>query len=259
MHHWVGAGYLFPTLPRVYSVGHHAPSVEGDLAAALLYAGPGAALSHATAAWWLGLLEQQPRNIHVSTPRQPRSLPGIKIHGRRQVERILHKGLATTALPQTYLDLAVTEPLRTVRKALASADYQGLLDLEAVEAELGRGRPGTNNLRAALEAHRPQLAHTKSGLEALLLELCEQHDLPLPDVNVRVAGWEVDALWREAGLAVELDGYGNHHTPAQLKRDRAKEMALRAAGLTAIRYSAEQLAPHQRAATIEELLRLTSR
>jgi hypothetical protein len=46
---WVGAGYLHQVHPRVYAVGHRAPSVEADLTAALLYAGPGAMLSHATA------------------------------------------------------------------------------------------------------------------------------------------------------------------------------------------------------------------
>jgi hypothetical protein len=47
---WVRDGYLYPELPRVYAVGHAASSTEADLAAALLYAGPGAMLSHVTAA-----------------------------------------------------------------------------------------------------------------------------------------------------------------------------------------------------------------
>jgi hypothetical protein len=54
---WVSQGYLIPGHPRVYAVGHRAPSVEADLTAAVLYAGPGAMLSHATALWWYGLLE----------------------------------------------------------------------------------------------------------------------------------------------------------------------------------------------------------
>src|SRR5436305_12737750 len=70
---WVKQGYLHRVLPHVYAVGHDAPSVEGDLAAAVLYAGPGAMLSHATAVWWWGLIEKQPHTIHVSTPRKCRS------------------------------------------------------------------------------------------------------------------------------------------------------------------------------------------
>jgi predicted transcriptional regulator of viral defense system len=74
---WVSEGYPDPVLPDVFAVGHRAPSVEADLMAALLYAGPGAMLSHATAAWWLGLIEHRPTVIKVSTPRRCKSVPGI--------------------------------------------------------------------------------------------------------------------------------------------------------------------------------------
>ena len=127
VHRWVVEGYLYRVLPTVYAVGHQAPSIEGDLAAALLYAGPGAALSHATAAWWLGLIDERPRTIHVTTPRKCRSLPSIKVYGRRRGDRIIHNRLPATTLPQIFLDLAATAPLRTVRKALANADYKGIL------------------------------------------------------------------------------------------------------------------------------------
>src|SRR5947209_10950776 len=93
---WLNDGYLHRILPRVYAVGHQAPSYEADLAAALLYAGPGAALSHTTAAHWLGLLDRRSAVIHVSTPRRVRSLPGIVVHGERKQERNWHRGLPTT-------------------------------------------------------------------------------------------------------------------------------------------------------------------
>ena len=53
---WVSAGRLHRIYPGVYAVGHAALSTEGILLAAILYAGPGAALSHASAAHWWGLL-----------------------------------------------------------------------------------------------------------------------------------------------------------------------------------------------------------
>jgi hypothetical protein len=238
---WVAEGYLHPELPHVYAVGSKARTTESDLAAALLYAGPGAALSHATAAWWLGLTDEQPNAIHVSTPRRCRSLAGVQVHERRERTRILHNRLPTTTIPQTLLDLAATAPLRTLRRALAAAEYQNLLDLEAIEHVLTRGARGATKLRRALKQHQPALALTKSRLERTLIEICEAEGLPLPELNTRFAGWEVDALWREHNLAVELDGYGNHHTPAQLRRDRRKEMDLRRANLTVHRYSEDQL------------------
>lgn len=117
---WRTAGYLFPELPRVYAVGSRAGTVESDLAAALLYAGPGAALSHATAAWWLGLIDEQSQTVHVSTPRQCRSLPGIRVYGRRPRSHAMHRGLPVTSVPEILLDVAATAPFRTLRRVLAA-------------------------------------------------------------------------------------------------------------------------------------------
>jgi predicted transcriptional regulator of viral defense system len=238
---WLRQGYLHRLLPRVYAVGHPASGYEADLAAALLYSGPGAMLSHDTAAHWLGLLDDRPRQIHVSTPRQRSSQPGIAVHPRRGGARIWHNGFPTTTVAETLLDLARERPLRTVRRALANADYRGVLDLAAVARTLRPGRPGGARLRAALAEHQPALARTKSANESRFLELCERAGITVPEINVHVAGWEVDAFFRAERIAVELDGYGNHRSPAQVRRDRRKEMALRRAGCTPVRYSDEQL------------------
>lgn len=251
---WRKQGYLHRVLPRVYAVGHRARSYEADLAAALLYAGPGAALSHATAAHWLGLLDKQPRAIHVSTPRRCRSRRGIVVHKERDVSRIWHRRLPVMPTPQILLDLAATESRRQVRRALANADYHNLLNLEAVEQALGRGRPGSAHLREALREHQPRLARTRSQLEAMFFELCEIAGFPLPELNVRVAGWEVDALFRAERIAVELDGHGNHRSPAQIRRDRRKDLTLRKAGFHPVRYSDEQL--EQRTEVLADLRRL---
>src|SRR5205823_1650214 len=101
----------------------------------------------------------------------------------------------------------------------------GLLNIQELNAALGRGRPGSARLRQALQSHQPRLARAKSDLEISFFELCEEAGFPVPEVNVRVAGWEVDVLWRDERIAVELDGYRNHRSPAQVKRDRRKEMA----------------------------------
>src|ERR1700749_4273928 len=62
---WIRSGYLTRVLPKVYAVGHTAPSREADLWAAVLYAGPGAMLSHASAAHHRGLIIYPPDVIHV--------------------------------------------------------------------------------------------------------------------------------------------------------------------------------------------------
>ena len=126
---WTDGGFLHRVLPRVYAVGHRAQSVEADLTAAVLYAGPGAMLSHATALWWRGLIDRQPRTIDVSTPRRCQSLPCIRVHARRKHERLWHRGLPTTSVEQALLDYAAVAPLERVRHALANADYHKVLDV----------------------------------------------------------------------------------------------------------------------------------
>ncbi|HEV3390082.1 MAG TPA: hypothetical protein VG057_13785 [Solirubrobacteraceae bacterium] len=130
---WVASGYFHQVFPRVYAVGHRAPSVEADLTAALLYAGPGAMLSHATALWWRGLIDHQPWPIEVSTPRRCRSLDGVKVHGRRTLVRDWHKQLPTTTVEQALLDFAARAPLARVRYVLANADHGKVLDVPALQ------------------------------------------------------------------------------------------------------------------------------
>ena len=86
----------------------------------MLYAGPGAALSHVTAANWRELAEFPGPVIHVSTPRACVSLPGIAVHGRRaRLDREIVDGVPVTTVAQTVLDVAASTPdLVLVRKLL---------------------------------------------------------------------------------------------------------------------------------------------
>ena len=239
---WATSGYLYQVLPRVYAVGHRAPSVESDLTAAVLYAGPGAMLSHATALWWRGLIDKQPRIIQVSTPRRCRSLPGVKVYGRRRHDRDWHRDLPTSTVEQALLDYAASAPIERVRYALANADYHKVLDVAALQVIAGNGRAGSTKLRTALKRHEPKLARTRSPLERLFLPLCEKFGVPLPDnINVWIAGVLVDAVWWKQKLVVELDGKDNHSSWGQIQRDRSNEMRVRGAGFDVFRYGTAQL------------------
>jgi very-short-patch-repair endonuclease len=238
---WVSTGYLHEELPRVYSVGHRAGPIEAKLAAALLYAGPGAMLSHQTAAWWWGLTDRKPKEIRISTPRRCRSLPGIHVHGRRNLPRTWHNNLTVTTVPQTLLDYAAAMPFEDVRYVLAEADYHRLIDLDEVYAITGRGKPGATRLKSALDVHWPELARTDSDLERAFLFLVEAGGLPRPQVNVRLCGLKVDCYWPQYKLAAELDGGRGHGTARQVGRDHGRDLTLRSAGLTVRRYAAVQV------------------
>jgi hypothetical protein len=238
---WVAESYLHRVLPGVYGVGHLAASFEADLAAALLYAGPGAALSHATATWWLKLSERRPITIDVTTPRRVASLDGIRVHDRRARARSWVRDLPATTVAETLLDVGAEAGIDELRYLVAQAEYRRLLNLDEIAGALGSGRRGSRKLRKALSRHLPALARARSVLEIDFILFCERHRLPLPEVNVVVEGVRVDALWRSARVVVELDGRDGHAAPAQLERDRRRDLLLRGAGYTVLRYTWSQI------------------
>jgi very-short-patch-repair endonuclease len=71
----------------------------------------------------------------------------------------------------------------------------------------------------------------------------------------------VDAIWRASSVAVELDGHRAHRTRAQTETDRRRELRLRAAGYTVVRYTEQQLAVQQELvrADLSKLLQATRR
>ena len=254
---WVAAGRLHRVYPGVYAVGHRAISTEGRLLAAVLYAGRGAALSHATAASWLGLISYLPDTTHVTSPRRRRSRVGVRVHRARDFDRVRHRGLPVTPVARTLVDFAAIAPLEQVRKAVAEADYMRILDLDGIDVIARRGRAGSARLKRALVLHRPQYAQTLSPLEDRFLDLCSLHRLPFPEVNMIVADHKVDALWRRQRVIVELDGRQAHGTEVRMANDRDRDLALRSAGYSVLRYSWRQVTqePAAVAADVRRALR----
>jgi very-short-patch-repair endonuclease len=238
---WVRSGHLHPKYHGVYAVGHPNLPVEGELTAALLAAGPGAVLSHATAAWWWGLIEHQPAVIEISVPTRRAPIPGLKLHHPRHLETDRHRRFPITTVIQTLLDYAAANSVERVKRALAEAEFLKLVNLDDVRRALGRGRPGSATLREALNTHQPELARTRSELERAFARLCRAEDLPTPEVNVILCGYLVDALWREQRVVVEVDGLDGHRTPAQRERDYQRDLVLRRNGFVVLRYTYQQV------------------
>ena len=255
------AGRLHLVHPRVYAVGHTAVAGRGLWMAALLACGPGALLSHLSAAALWGLLQTTGQLIDVSVPdRRDRSLRGIRLHRPRSLpgsDATTHEGIPTTTVARTLLDLAGVVDERRLTRAWENAERLRLLDVKAVQRLLGEhpNRRGTKALRALVRAHHePQ--HTRSELESLFLDLCRQHGLEPPAVNTLVEGFEVDTLWRAHKLIVELDGYDFHRTRQAFERDRQRDAALQLAGYRVVRFTHRRVMDHPGAVaqTIRHLL-----
>jgi hypothetical protein len=234
--HWLATGRLHLRSPGVYAWGRADLPEAGELAAGLLAAGHGSALTGITALWWLELLHRRPSLIHVASPARRRSPPGIVVCEMRGLERRAHRGLPVVPLPFAILPATRDLTHDSLRLVIARAEYGRLLDRRELERALRSGRRGTRALRAAVDAHLPQLARCANGLERDFVLLCERRRIPLPEPNPRIRRYRPDMLWREARLIVELDGRGAHSTPAQLAADARRQAALEAMGFTVIRF-----------------------
>jgi very-short-patch-repair endonuclease len=91
------------------------------------------------------------------------------------------------------------------------------------------------------EAAGPEPAHTRSEAERRVLELIRAARLPEPRANARAGGYEVDLLWPEAALVVEVDGYAFHSTRSAFERDRRRDADLHATGYLVLRVTWTQI------------------
>ncbi len=66
-------------------------------------------------------------------------------------------------------------------------------------------------------------------------------ELPAPDANVRIGSHEVDFLWREDRLVIEVDGFQCHSSRPAFERDRLRDADLVARGFRVIRVTWRQI------------------
>jgi very-short-patch-repair endonuclease len=216
---------------------------EGRLVAALLAAGDGALLSHATAAWRWRIIPAPPSLITVATPRRHGAMPGVEVFASARLRPgdTTHNGrFPTTSVPRTLLDLATRYDRRSLLRALAEAEFQHDLRPADVERTLRRGHPGSVNLRAALREHAPGHGDMNSRLERRFRNLLIRRGIELPERNQPVGPWTVDCVWRERRVVVELDGR-QHERPHQADCDDDRDLWLRRQRYVARRYGKRQI------------------
>jgi very-short-patch-repair endonuclease len=141
------------------------------------------------------------------------------------------------------VDLAAVASPRALAELVEEAVRLELVDRQSlgVALERHRGRRGVAALREIAARMDASAARTRSRLEALYVLLCRERGLPTPLINETVAGMEVDAVFPEHGVVVELDSYGYHGSWSSRQRDHQRAARLSAAGHELLRFDWEQV------------------
>jgi len=236
------AGHLVPAERAVYRVRGAPDTPASRLLAKVLACGPGAVLSHRSAAW-LWELAEAPDRHEVSVPRDRRlRRSDVIVHESTDLEFAavgLVEGIPVTGVGRTILDCA----------AHPSVDLELLVDAarrthrisrtllpHVVVAHARSGRRGIERMRAMLEVD--ELAH--SDFERLVWRWLAAQG---------VSGWvrhhrllvpghgpvELDVAWPDRRIALELEGGDHVDRAAVHDRDTGRQNALVLAGWLVLR------------------------
>jgi very-short-patch-repair endonuclease len=260
----VEAGRLHRVWRGVYAVGHPELTVDGRRYAAVRACGRDAVASHRMAAALWGLRRGGTLEVTVCGERRgPRPLAVHETRVLGAADRAVIRAVPVTSLARTLVDLAEVLGPDRLERVLDHAGRHDAFDLRAVHDTLDRlnGRRGAARLRALLGGP-PSPGLTRTELEDRFLVLCRRARLPIPRLNVHLdIGLgrlvEVDALFADQGLIVELDGAATHDTTPSFHADRRRDTAAAAAGFRTLRYTWERVIhePQVVAAELRAVLR----
>ncbi len=217
--------------------------------AAVMACGEEAVLSHRAAGRLWGIVPPGDGLPEVTRPTGWKSQPGIVQHrSLLPVDEVdVLGGIPVTGLSRTLLDLAAVLSRAQLGRALNEAEVLGLTDRISIRTLLERypRRRGTALLRRLLRDEDSLRGITRRELEARFAAILATTDLPRPQRNVDLAVggrfFEIDCLWREQRLAVELDGRATHGTGMAFEKDRERDRLLQVDGWRAVRITWRQL------------------
>lgn len=249
---------LISAYAGVYAVGHLPTLPQHRAVGALLACGPEAVLSHGSAAAMWGISQRWEAVFEVTAP-SLRRRRGILLHRGalepRDVRR--HLGIRVTSPARTLLDVTPRMTDRGLRRAVNDLLRQEYLRLHHLEDVLNRFSRNAGTLRLRPFLDPPDGSPTRSHIEDDYLAFSQKYGLPVPQVNVWIAGREVDAWYPEERVIVEIDSWEYHRDRDSFERDREKDAAALALGIETIRLTKRRMrdTPEQEAERVLSILR----
>jgi predicted transcriptional regulator of viral defense system len=228
--------------PGVYAIAGSPDGREARYLAALLLLGGDAALSHATAASVHGLEHRLAEDAIHLTVRQRTFTPRSTLRVHRSVvftadDVVRVDGLRVTTVTWTLTDLARLVDVERLRRLVSAAVRAGQTDAERLRALLDRRRqlPGRARLVRIVDELSPLEEVTRGELESLFVRVMTRAGLPPDAVNhpIRDATArrrELDAVYLEERLPIELDSRAYHGTLLDWHDDLRRENAIKLAG-----------------------------
>jgi Transcriptional regulator, AbiEi antitoxin/Protein of unknown function (DUF559) len=214
--------------------------------AALAVLGPGAVVSHESAAqlYNIDLLEVPGREVSLTCqPRRGwRGRPGVRLHATTLPPSHVSAdlGFPITTPARTVIDLSRTLQFRAGLVAADSALHLRLAtkaEMLAVIEALPR-RPGISRARAVVSFAD---GRAESPLESLARAVFRNVGLPAPDLQVWVGGprpvARVDFLWRKYRTVAEVDGAFKYDNPERAREQLHRDQLLRAEGYEVVHFS----------------------
>jgi very-short-patch-repair endonuclease len=242
------SGRLRRTHAGVFAIGPELNIPLADETGALLAVRAGAALSHHTAAllWELRRPGSGDGLIHVTVPGASVEDPeGVRVHrstvlSARDIR--VREGLPVTSPPRVLLDLTLALGRRETERAIDRMLIERVGGLGQIQELLKRaGRHAGRAVLQDIVTGYTTSTFTRSEAEERFLALVRRSGLEQPLVNARRLGFEIDFLWPNHGVAVEIDGFAFHRTRDRFEDDRARDRKLAKAGITVIRITWRQL------------------
>jgi very-short-patch-repair endonuclease len=243
----VGRKHLVRVFPHVYRLKEPVDDGQLELRAALLHAGPAAALSHTTAltVWGERHLER-PLHLTVDLSVRRAGAQGLIVHRRTQFDPdsgqcVDRHGLRITTLPRTVIDSWPLLPPAERRPLALDLARRRRVTADQLDAALAE-RPNVAGRRLLRQTIDLIADGCQSELEAHgVLNVFRHRSLPrsVGQYRIELAAGSIhlDRAWPEVKVGLELDGARYHTSPEDRRRDLARDTALAALGWVVLRFT----------------------